>query len=79
MVSVMNSFVVHEHIARNIIARTSHSAASQAIPVIRFDDGSAFAMFEAFFNKTDFAALINAFEDWQKSVDNYVSSVLNKE
>ena len=50
-----------------------------AIPVIRFDDGSAYAMFEAFFNKTDFAALINAFEDWQKSVDSYISGVLNKE
>lgn len=50
-----------------------------AIPVIRFDDGSAYAMLEAFFNKTDFADLINAFEDWQKSVDNYISSVLNKQ
>ena len=47
------------------------------IPVIRFEDGSAFAMFEDFFNKTDFADLIQAFENWQKSVDNYISSVLN--
>ena len=48
------------------------------IPVIRFDDGSAYAMFESFFNKTDFADLIKAIEDWQKSVDSYLSSVLNK-
>lgn len=47
------------------------------IPVIRFEDGSSFAMFEDFFNKTDFADLIQAFENWQKSVDNYISSVLN--
>ena len=48
------------------------------IPVIRFDDGSSFAMFEDFFNKTDFADLITAFDNWQKSVDNYISSVLNE-
>lgn len=48
------------------------------IPVIRFDDGSAYAMFESFFNETDFADLIKAIEEWQKSVDSYLSSVLNK-
>ena len=50
-----------------------------AIPVIRFDDGSAYAMLEAFFNKADFADLVQAFENWQKSVDNFVSGVLNKQ
>ncbi len=50
----------------------------EAIPVIRFDDGSSFAMFEDFFNKTDFADLIKAYEDWKKSVDSYIDSVLNK-
>ena len=56
----------------------SNNGEWEAIPVIRFDDGSAFAMFEAFFNETDFADLIKAIDDWQKSVDNYISSVLNK-
>ena len=50
----------------------------EAIPVIRFDDGSSFAMFEDFFNKTDFADLIKAYEDWEKSVATYIDSVLNK-
>ena len=50
----------------------------EAIPVIRFDDGSSFAMFEDFFNKTDFADLIKAYEDWKKGVDSYIDSVLNK-
>ena len=35
-------------------------------------------MFEDFFNKTDFADLIKAYEDWKKSVDSYIDSVLNK-
>ena len=51
----------------------------EAIPVIRFDTDGTFALFPEFFDETDFAKLTKAIEDWQKSVDNYISSIFPKE
>ena len=51
----------------------------EAVPVIRFDDGGNFALFEDFFNEADFPKLVKAIEDWQKSVDDYIDSIFPKD
>lgn len=49
------------------------------VPVIRFTDGSAYAVFEAFFNETDFADLITAIDNWEKSVEEFMNKLFSKE
>ncbi|MBP5566829.1 MAG: hypothetical protein J6X57_05000 [Bacteroidales bacterium] len=59
--------------------KDENSGLWEAVPVIRFDEGGNFALFEEFFDETDFPRLIKAIEDWQKSVDNYIASIFPKE
>ena len=48
------------------------------VPVIRFEDGSAYALFEVFFNEIDFADLITAEGNWQKSVEEFLNQYFEK-
>ena len=50
----------------------------EVVPVIRFTDGSAYAMFEVFFNETDFADLITAISNWEKEAEEFINKALGK-
>lgn len=49
----------------------------KVVPVIRFADGTSYAVFEVFFNENDFADLILAIQAWEKKVDEFVENQLN--
>lgn len=47
------------------------------VPVIRFADGTSYAVFEVFFNENDFADLILAIQAWEEKVDEFMETVMN--
>ena len=51
----------------------------EVIPVIRFADGSSYALPEVFFSQADFADLINAIAAYQQSVEEFLENTLNRQ
>ena len=51
------------------------------VPVLRFADGTSYAVFQTFFNPDDFKTLVEAAENWAEGVEKYLTDigVLRKE
>ena len=49
------------------------------VPVIRFEDGSSYALPEVFFNETDFADLFAALDTYETRLEAYFDEVFHRE
>lgn len=47
-------------------------------PVIRFDDGSSYALFENFFNEDDFLGLLKSIASYEESVEEYLKGAFSQ-